>query len=587
MTDILFVRNAFGQTFPVAPEVGGIIDIWKDVELRIDKKETLSNFLKFSTKDESKTPFTLRLSQTIDPPTGLTLTPDVNGVTFYDEDLNGIVYEDADQLISATQPGDYTVTTTVTAVGTGQEFSKQTKVKVYAMDEPFVNLTMHTTKSLLPVNQASFLMNVSVGLWDIDQGLVTDVSVKVLETGQLFTLTEAPKQTPKDNRKFKGIATVDTSQSDRCFTYIAIANTPKGQVQSKNQGKVCITEFPMHLYSPPRATLWQSLTGTQYANNLIMISLKDDVPNPEHIIKNIATMINGRVIGQGSYGLYQIEVTNPPDLQDHFLDYYSDKLRGFPQIDTLQLYYKSAMILSVSDDPEFLAGNQHYLETVRADEAWYVAGNKSPTVAVVDTGVDIVHDDLLGKLSFPFNVVPSDKLLNDTDITDLNNHGSHVAGIIGAITNNSLGIAGISRSSQIIPIRAGLALRNPFNNRPDPVYWGDVVAGINVAVEREVKIINVSIGIPETLSQDGFDTCVEHFADRGPDACDVEKAKLDLCTAVAAAESRDLIVVAAAGNDGINMQMYPAVCDGAIAVGATDESGEARWIGSTKASNFG
>jgi hypothetical protein len=591
-TDILFVRNAFGQTFPVAPEVGGIIKIWGDIDLRIDKKEMLNITLAFSTKDRSRTPFTLRVSQTIDPPTGLTLIP-VDGVTFYDEDLNGRVYEDADQLISATQPGDYTVTTTVTAVGTGQEFSKQTKVKVYAMEEPFVEAILHVGARLLPVNQGSTPTPVSVELREEDVDLVTDVTLKILETGQEFALLEEPRENPESIvRNFSKTIAIDTSQSDRCFTYIAFVNTPKGPVQSRNQDRVCITEFPLYNYSPPRPTLWQSLTGTQYAKNLIMIYLKEDVSNPEHVIKQIANTINGRVVGQGSG--YQIEVSNPPDIHDGFLRYYSDKLRDFPQIDTLELYYKSAMVLSASDDPEFLAGNQHYLDTIRADEAWYVTGQNPPVVAVVDTGIQVTHEDLAGKLIDPLNVVPTDLLSHYTDsadIEDLNSHGTHVAGIIGAVTNNSLGIAGISRNNQIMPIRAGLALRSGFYSKllniSDPIYWDDVVTGIHAAVAKKTKIINVSIGVPETLDDAGLEKCLNHFADRGPDACDIEKAKTKLCAAVAAAKKKKLIVVAAAGNDGVNMQMYPAVCDDAIAVGATDESGEARWIGATQASNFG
>jgi subtilisin family serine protease len=83
---------------------------------------------------------------------------------------------------------------------------------------------------------------------------------------------------------------------------------------------------------------------------------------------------------------------------------------------------------------------------VHADMAWDIEpGEKSVVVAVIDTGVDYDHEDLAGN----YLPIGYDWVNHDPDPTDdsLTGHGTHVAGIIGAVTNNAIGIAGLARVS--------------------------------------------------------------------------------------------------------------------------------------------
>lgn len=148
-------------------------------------------------------------------------------------------------------------------------------------------------------------------------------------------------------------------------------------------------------------------------------------------------------------------------------------------------YYTDGSIAS-PNDPSL--SQQWGLDHVNAQKAWEAVeqwkGEKkgSVTVAVVDTGIDPKHPDLKGR------ILPGYSTLDDSlDFHDDVGHGTHVAGIIAANTNNGKGIAGVSGTFpvKILPIRAlgkqgGTSLT--------------VAAGIEKAIEANVDVINMSLG---------------------------------------------------------------------------------------------
>jgi thermitase len=86
---------------------------------------------------------------------------------------------------------------------------------------------------------------------------------------------------------------------------------------------------------------------------------------------------------------------------------------------------------------------------IHAPEAWNVStGSSDVIVAVIDSGVDYNHEDLAENCLSGYDFVNS-----DTDPMDDNGHGTHCAGILGAVTNNNLGIAGVSWNSKILPVK--------------------------------------------------------------------------------------------------------------------------------------
>jgi serine protease len=123
---------------------------------------------------------------------------------------------------------------------------------------------------------------------------------------------------------------------------------------------------------------------------------------------------------------------------------------------------------------------QWNLDRIGAEAAWRVADGRGVTVAVLDSGVDVGHEDLAGQL------LPGRDFVEDDDVPqDAQGHGTHVAGIIAAATGNGIGISGVAPGAKVLPIRV-------LDDRGDGEF-GDVIAGIEWAVSRGAKVINLSI----------------------------------------------------------------------------------------------
>jgi subtilisin family serine protease len=184
-----------------------------------------------------------------------------------------------------------------------------------------------------------------------------------------------------------------------------------------------------------------------------------------------------------------------------------------------------------------LVAQQWALNTVHAPVAWNVeTGRRNHVlVAVLDTGVDATHPDLTGHVR-----AGADFVDGDADPRDEFGHGTAVAGVIAASTNNKVGVAGISWGATVLAERV--------LGKQGSGSMCTVAAGIIDAVDAGAKVLNLSLGGPG-------------------DACPliVEKA-------LSYAHDHGALVVVSAGNDGAkgNPVDYPAGCSGAFAVGATD-----------------
>src|SRR4051812_2177440 len=196
------------------------------------------------------------------------------------------------------------------------------------------------------------------------------------------------------------------------------------------------------------------------------------------------------------------------------------------------------------NDPVF--PDQWGLTQIKAPGAWARGGRGGGVpIAVVDTGVDLAHPDLRANI------------VGGTDLTaaaaqgcpgpqDENGHGTHVAGIAAAITNNGKGVAGTAPDARILPVRV---LDKNGSGEPAAVN-----AGIRWAADHGAKVINLSLG-PDT-------PLVGSLPDQ------------DTENAVAYAYGKGAVVVAAAGNESFPACDYPAAAKNALCVGATDRTGE-------------
>lgn len=145
-------------------------------------------------------------------------------------------------------------------------------------------------------------------------------------------------------------------------------------------------------------------------------------------------------------------------------------------------------------------GLQWNASTIDADKAWGITtGNKDITVAVIDSGVDPEHPDLVNNLLPLIDMLDESgeqdlysSGFNEVDYTgkDGNGHGTHVTGILGASINNNKGIAGISGNIKILPIKAA----NYEGNTSASI----ITKSILRAIDKGVKVINLSIGGPKS-----------------------------------------------------------------------------------------
>ncbi|AYE53621.1 peptidase S8 (plasmid) [Priestia megaterium NCT-2] len=182
------------------------------------------------------------------------------------------------------------------------------------------------------------------------------------------------------------------------------------------------------------------------------------------------------------------------------------------------------------NDPFF--AYQYGPQKVQAPDAWDVTtSNGNIKIAIIDTGVQLNHPELAIKLWPGYNFVEGNLNPNDG-----NGHGTHVAGIAGALTENSLGIAGIAPSASIIPIRA---LDNSGNGT-----LSNIANAITYSTNAGAKVINLSLGSSQ--------------------------GSITLENAINYAWNQGVVIVAAAGNEASNILTYPAAYQNVIAVASTD-----------------
>ncbi|MEX2393709.1 MAG: S8 family serine peptidase [Actinomycetota bacterium] len=121
------------------------------------------------------------------------------------------------------------------------------------------------------------------------------------------------------------------------------------------------------------------------------------------------------------------------------------------------------------------------LARIGAPEAWSVGKGDGATIAIVDTGVDRSHVDLKG------NIVPGyDFVDGDSDPSDENGHGTHVAGIAAAVAGNGHGVAGVAPEAKIMPIRV--------LDADGYGYASDIDEGVRWAVAHGADVVNMSLG---------------------------------------------------------------------------------------------
>ncbi len=192
--------------------------------------------------------------------------------------------------------------------------------------------------------------------------------------------------------------------------------------------------------------------------------------------------------------------------------------------------HNSGGILDIAPDiqPQMTSGAD-----IKARTAWdETEGDESVIIAILDSGVDRDHPELANKVISSGRDIVND----DFDADDDHWHGTHVAGIAAAETDNGEGIAGVSWHSMILPVKV-------VDNVGDG-YYSWVIEGMNWAVDNGAKVINLSLG--GDVDDYALEQACKYAFDNG------------------------VLVVASSGNDGGSV-LYPAAYDNyVLAVTATD-----------------
>ena len=227
----------------------------------------------------------------------------------------------------------------------------------------------------------------------------------------------------------------------------------------------------------------------------------------------------------------------------------------------------------IPNDPKI--GNEYYIAKIKAYEAWELEqGDSSVVIGITDTGTDDDHEDLIDNLKYNYND-PVDGIDNDND-TYIDNfrgwdlgendndpqvapgggnssHGVLICGIAAASTDNLTGVAGVGFKCKFLPVKVANAAGQ----------FTRAFEGIVYAADHNCAVINCSWGAPYTAGQFGQD--IVNYA----------------------TFNRNALVVAAAGNDGLEIPYYPASYDNVLSVAATDASDNKMFVYSGYASTYG
>ena len=309
-----------------------------------------------------------------------------------------------------------------------------------------------------------------------------------------------------------------------------------------------------------------------YQDGKIWFKLKDNLPvSQEEALSFLANLKMRYQITETTKAFQNIQGKSP--LQRTYLIRFNDIEKTKQLVEELSAQNEVEYAEQVPLDKLLLTPNdpslstQWHLSAIGAATAWnYFSSGSNIVVAIVDDAVETTHSDLSGNIwvnpgEIAGNGIDDDGNgyiddINGWDLADNDNnpnpsssgldHGTHVAGIVSAVSNNGTGVSSMGYSCKLMCVKT--------TNIPVNILYG--YEGIIYAANNNADVINLSWG--GTSSSTTAENIINY------------------------ALGKNCIIVAAAGNDNVSTPFYPANYDGVIAVAATNSSNQKAWF-----SNYG
>jgi len=294
-------------------------------------------------------------------------------------------------------------------------------------------------------------------------------------------------------------------------------------------------------YAPHPETGMEAGANSGYAADHILVKF-----NPLLTIQHVDSIV--RAYGSRTsqmipvVGLYRVDIPEGSTVvemlevwsQNYFVEYAKPDYIARIAVTPNDLFFSDQYALSNTGQiliPGSPGGTPN--ADISAATAWEeTKGDEDILIAVIDTGVDLIHPDLVNKIASS----GKDFVNGDDDATDDHWHGTAVAGIAAAESNNGIGIAGVAWNCMILPVKV-------MDENGDGFY-ADVIEGIIWAVDNGAHVINLSVG--GSIDDPDLEAAVEYAYQNGA------------------------VVVASSGNDGSSVA-YPAAYDSwVLAVASTD-----------------
>ena len=355
--------------------------------------------------------------------------------------------------------------------------------------------------------------------------------------------------------------------------------SPKSQIADLESKIVCL--LCLMSYALPVAAEWEL---PSYAPGVVIVKFSSDDRSEIDAFLNRSGVYSAERAfpivqsPQRLSAIYKLEFSPGIDIASLVRQYENDPVVEYAQPNYLNHLCSgdTACRIPTAEPNDLFYQDQWALQAIDAPEAWKIEkGSRDVVIAIVDTGVNYNHEDLKSRIwtneeesdgngvdddgngyvddirgwdfaDSPYLPSDVDHLDRDNDPMDENGHGTHVAGVVAAVPDNSTGIAGVTWNCRIMALRGG----------GDFLEDDDLSAAIVYAADNGARVINMSWG--------------------GEDLSYIIRDAIEY------AYSRGCVLVGAVGNDNRPSVIYPALHKHVIAVGATD-----KWDKKAYFSNYG